>query len=101
MKRIDVDAMLTEISPQQYLEWRAALDVVGIDDDWNQTAVLCQQIHNIGHAIGGVESEPLALSKYMPHLLTFKEVSEGSSHHGGKYQTADEMRLAAQARLGF
>lgn len=100
MGRVDVDRMLSEISPEQLIEWRAALDVICIDDDWNRTAVLCQQIHNIGHAMGGVESEPLSLKKYMPHALTFKQVGEDTPPQG-KYQSPDEMRNAAAARYGF
>jgi hypothetical protein len=46
MGRVDVDAMLAELTPQQLGEWMAAIDFVGLDDSWLQAGTISAAIHN-------------------------------------------------------
>lgn len=61
MGRLDVDEMLEEMTPAQFTEWRAALDVLGLDDQWQQAATVCEtiytELHELAAAFNSEETE--------------------------------------------
>lgn len=61
MGRLDVDEMLEEMSPAQFTEWRAALDVLGLDDQWQQAGTVCEtiytELHELAAAFNSEETE--------------------------------------------
>jgi hypothetical protein len=44
--RVDVDAMLDELTPAQLVEWRAARHVVPLEDGWRQAGTIAATMHN-------------------------------------------------------
>lgn len=96
MGRVDVDGMLAELTPNQLVEWRAALDVVGLDDEWQQVGVICQEMHRIALAHAGSKEEPPPRKAFHPLRLTFD-----APQPAGKYLTIEEMKAASKKRAGL
>lgn len=93
MGRLNVDAMLAEMTTEQLMEWRAALDVIGLDDQWEQTGVICQELHRVAASFGGVSEEPPTRSRFHPPRLTFKQPPPE--------KTVEQMHKEAAQEAGF
>lgn len=74
--RIDVDAMLDEITPKQFDEWLAAL-LIGLDvEGWHQAVTVASGLQNeLRVLVGSTQqrvpqrSEYLAPAEYLPATL--------------------------------
>lgn len=74
--------MLAEISWQQLVEWRAALDVIGLDDRWHQAGTVAAEITRLQQtviaALGGKppKSQPKA-KDYIPLIRPHQDKPTG------------------------
>ena len=87
MRRLDVDEMLDEMTPQQFNEWIAYASIEPLEDGWQQTGVSCTVFYNsfmaAMSALGGrkVNKSDLAMpSDFIPgeHKRTSKPKPDGS-----------------------
>lgn len=72
MGRVDVDAMLEELTPEQLIEWRAAIEVEGCDDVQRQVAKLTAMFVTCMSSFGGEKADEVTPEQMM-ELLDMKE----------------------------
>lgn len=89
--------MLAELTPAQLAEWRVAVDFLGLDDQWEQASVVCQELHTVVASFAGNNDDPPPRKRFQPHRLSFKKPTEG----GGKYLTVEEMKARAKRRANL
>ena len=75
--------MLAELTPQQLVEWRAAIEILGLDDSWQQAGTVASEIRNASAAAAGVKLKPDQMaqaSDYIPliQLGEQKPIASGS-----------------------
>lgn len=64
--------MLSEMTPQQLVEWRAAIDVVGLDDSWQQAGTICETInHEIAAVKAGFAQEKKIPKDWLRKITDF------------------------------
>lgn len=80
------------------MEWRAALQVLNLDDEWRQTEVIGQKLDEVRQSMaGGKGAQPL--KDYHPDLLAFR--SPDSTPSPGKYLTVEQMHAEAARAAGL
>lgn len=70
--RLDVDRMLSEMSPHQLEEWEAALEFVGVDIQQRSLARLTREMHVLLERFSGHENDA-SLSAAVASLPTVRE----------------------------
>ena len=78
--------MLAELTPEQLVEWRAAVDVVGLDDSWHQAGTIAATLNNkvaeVQAGMAGKEKVPddwlHQAKEYIP-LLRRKAASQATT----------------------
>jgi hypothetical protein len=94
--------MLSELSPQQFNELRAQIEVLGIDDLWQPAAtvaaVLNNKLEQIAAGLAGKSEVPKSQLRkaedYMPLLRTKKEARKV-----GGMMTPDELLVSVSALM--
>lgn len=89
MQRPDVDAMLDELTPEQFDEWQAFERIEPFGDEWRQAATIASCSHNTGLlavAAQGVkvpDSSFLPPDKFMPYQEPDKQqyLSDAQMEH--------------------
>lgn len=70
--RADWRAFLDELDWRTLQEWRAALEIVGVDDEWRRHGELIGWLHVLAAASGGQEAEKPPAEDFM-NLKTLEE----------------------------
>lgn len=79
------------------MEWRAALEVLNLDDRWMQTGVICQEMHRFANAHSGSDAKPPKLEVFNPSLLVFGKPPVEQK----KKLTVKQMHAEAAKDAGF
>lgn len=96
MGRLDVDAMLEELTPQQFAEWWALQVVDGWGGEWERAGTIAAEAHNAGlrfvAAMGGnvSESQVRAAEDFIP----------GGKPAKAEHLTGSQSEQAAARRYG-
>jgi hypothetical protein len=73
MKRLDVDQMLEELSPEQFDEWMGFYLVEPFGEQWRQTALIAAESRNAG---------VIALAPHMKRRLGSKDFVSPDDYFG-------------------
>lgn len=92
--------MIAERTPEEWNELRAAIDILGLDDQWRQAGTICEEIHTcfaeLKAGMAQKESVPQdwlrKVMDYIPLLRKKKEVQAA-----GGMKTPDELLLSLKA----
>lgn len=96
MHRLDVDEMLTELTPQEFDEWVAYNIVEPFDDGWMQAGIIASIVQNaITSAVAAYSGKRLRKTDFVSPA----DFTPGAEKPSRRRQTADDIRSQLEGMI--